>query len=285
VTAGTHGLDGGRLVPLATADLHVYEQGPPDGPPVILLHGFLTSAFTWRQVWPTLAQRHRVVLVDLPGCGRSPDPRIRDWSAARCADLLVELFDALELTAPAVVGSQMGGSVAAWLAGTHTDRIGKLIVMAAGALGEGATNLSLYRALATPFVGPVLARCFPRGLFAAKWAAVHGPGHEPDPDAVATYHQQLQLRGTVMARVGLGIRLSYGESFDALASLIAGLPVPTLLLFGEADRLVPPTTGLRFSELLPDSRLILLPGCGDFPQEERSNEVAAAIRTFLEADT
>lgn len=281
MTAGLHGLDDGRLVPLVDADVHVYQRGPSDGPPIVLLHGFLTSAFTWRRVWPALARRHRVILVDLPGCGRSPDPRARDWSAARCADLLAELFDALGLTAPTVVGAQMGGSVAAWLAATHPGRVAKLVVLAAGALGEGSGNLGLYRVLAAPVLGPVAARCLPRGLFAARWAAAHGPGHQPDPAAVAAYHRQLRTRGAVLARVGLGIRRSYGGSFDALAGPLAGLPVPTLLLFGAADPLVPPATGRRFADLLPGSRLVQLPGCGDFPQEERPDEVADAVEGFL----
>jgi pimeloyl-ACP methyl ester carboxylesterase len=234
-------------------------------------------------VWPPLAVRHRVVLVDLPGSGGSPDPRVRDWSAARAADLLVALFDAIGLGNPAVVGTQMGGSVAAWLAATHPDRVARLVVMAAGALGEASANLGLYRLLAAPAVGPAVARALPRQVFAAKWAAAYGPGHEPDPAAVSLYHRQFRRRGPVMARIGLGIRRSYGESYDALARPLAGLSVPCLLLFGEADRLVPPSTGERFAALLPNSRLVLLPGCGDFPQEECPGTVAAEIAGFLGA--
>ncbi|MDQ2583478.1 alpha/beta fold hydrolase [Saccharothrix yanglingensis] len=278
---GARALGEGRVVGLGDADVHVYEVGPADGPPVVLLHGFLTSATTWRDVHPVLAERHRVVLVDLPGCGRSPAPRARGWTAARAADLLVELFDALGLDAPVVVGSQMGGSLAAWLAARHPHRVSRLVVLAAGALGEGAANLGLYRALARPVLGPALARLFPYRVFAAKWAAAHGPDHRPDPAAVRAYHRQFRARGAEMARFALGVRLSYGESFDALAGPLEGLDVPTLLLFGAADRLVPPSTGHRFAELVPGSRLVLLPGCGDFPQEEAAAAVAASVTGFL----
>lgn len=273
----------GRVVAVAGADgadLHVYETGLVDGLPVLLLHGFLTSAETWRAVLPALA-RHRVVLVDLPGFGMSPDPRTDGWTAERVADLLAGLLDALGLATPAVVGSQMGGSLAAWLAARHPERVSRLVVMAAGALGEAAANLGLYRLLATPVLGAAVARTFPRRLFSAEWAAAHGPGFMPDPAAVARWHRQLQRRGPAMARFGLGVRLSYGESFDVLPGLLSGLPTPTLLLFGADDRLVPPATGRRFAELLPNSRLVLLPGCGDFPQEERPAEVAAALTEFL----
>lgn len=272
----------GRLVTLRDTALHIYRAGPAEGTPVVLLHGFMTNASTWRHVCPALARRHPVVLVDLPGYGRSPDPGPTRWTADRCADLLVELFDSLDLRAPVVVGSQMGGSLAAWLAARHPARVSKLVVMAAGALGETAGNLGLYRLLSTPVLGRVVARLFPRRLFAAKWAAAHGPGHRPEPAAVAAYHRQFRDRAPVMARVGLDVRGSYGETFDALATRLAGLPVPALLLFGEQDRVVPPSTGHRFADLLPDSRLVLLPDCGDFPQEEQPVRVGAEILAFLD---
>ena len=266
----------GRLIPLTGADLHVYETGPADGPAVLLLHGFLGAADAWQDVLPALAG-YRVVAVDLPGAGRSPAARTRDWTAERAADLLAELLDALGLAAPAVVGSQLGGSLAAWLAARHPDRVSRLVVMAAGALGENATNLGLYRLLAAPVLGPVVARTLPRRRFAQRWAAAHGPGFVPDPVSVDRWHRQLRRQGAAMARFGLGVRLSYDRSPDALA----GLPVPTLLLFGAADPLVPPSTGERFARLLPASRLVLLPGCGDFPHEERPGEVGAAVAEFL----
>ncbi|MDX6742362.1 alpha/beta fold hydrolase [Actinocorallia sp. A-T 12471] len=274
----------GRLIRLTDADVHVREEGPADGPALVLLHGFLTSAHTWRHMVPALARDHRVILVDLPGSGDSPAPRARAWSADRCADLLGELFDALDLPEAVLVGSQMGGSIAAWFAARKPERVSRLVVMAAGVLGETAANLTLYRLLAAPVVGRVLARAFPRGPFEERWRAAHGPDHAHDPEALAYYHDHLRRRGHTMAVFGLGVRMSYGEDFSALAEPLRGVTVPTLLIFGEADPLVPVTTGRRFATLLPNSRLLVLPRCGDFPQEERPAEVAEAVLRFLAAE-
>lgn len=274
-------LDGGRPIALPGADVHVYAEGPADGPPIVLLHGFLTSAFTWRDVYPTLARDNRVFLMDLPGSGRSPDPGTVHWSADRGAELLAHLFEALDLRAPVVVGSQMGGSLAAWFAAKYPDRVSRLVLIAAGVLGEAETNLTIYRLLASPVIGPWLARHFPRRAFTERWRAAHGPNHVEDATVTARYFEQLRSRGHVMAKVGLGIRLSYGESFGALAGPISGLDVPTLLIFGEADALVPPATGRRFQALMPDAQLIVIPACGDFPQEESPGRVAAEIMSFL----
>lgn len=85
-----------------------------------------------------------------------------------------------------------------------------------------------------------------------------------------------------MARFGLGVQLSYGEDFDVLAGPLRGSTLPTALVFGAGDRLVPPSTGRRFAELLADARLVELPGCGDFPQEERPDDVVEAVHALLD---
>ncbi|GAA3854420.1 alpha/beta fold hydrolase [Saccharothrix violaceirubra] len=268
------------LVELPDADVHVEVLGV-DGPPVVLVHGFLTSSYTWRHVAPLLASGFRVYLVDLPACGRSPVPRSREWDARRCVALLGGVLDHLGVERPVLAGSQMGGSLVAWFTALHPERVGRLVVMAAGALGEARSNLLLYRLLANPLVGPVLARAFPRTAFGDKWRDAHGPGFTPEVDAVDRYHRQLRERGSAIAAFGLGFRRDYGAEFDRLAPLLAGCAVPTLLLFGQDDPLVPPSTGRRFRELLADAELVLLPGCGDFPQEERAEEVAVAVVRFL----
>jgi pimeloyl-ACP methyl ester carboxylesterase len=155
------------------------------------------------------------------------------------------------------------------------------VLIAAGALGEAETNLTLYRLLANPRTGPWLARHFPRRAFLKAWKASHGPEYHEDAAVSARNLEQLRFRGHSMARLGLGVRLSYGKSFDALAGPISGLDIPTLLIFGEADALVPAATGRRFQALMPDARLILLPSCGDFPQEENPARVATEILNFL----
>lgn len=94
------------------------------------------------------------MLVDLPACGGSPVPTRTGWTADSAADLLVELLDALELRDPVLVGSQMGGSLTAWTAARHPDRLAGIVVMAAGALGEGGGQPGLFRALGAPVLGP-----------------------------------------------------------------------------------------------------------------------------------
>ncbi|GAA2217200.1 alpha/beta hydrolase [Streptomyces nogalater] len=281
MTATAQELGAGRLLDLTDAQVCVYEAGRRDGPPLVFLHGFLTSAFTWRDIYREFTDEYRVILLDLPGSGASPAPRVTGWNAERCVRLVDELFDELHIDKAVLVGSQMGGSLAAWFAALRGERVDRLVLMAAGALGEAEANLTLYRLLAHRWLGAAVARIFPRRVFEQRWLAAHGPGYRPAPGVVDRYFRQLRRQGARMARVGLDLRLSYGESFDALAGPIGGLRVPTLLIFGQEDRLVPVSTGRRFASLLADATLVVLPGCGDFPQEEKPGEVRQAIAGFL----
>ncbi|MEV8057717.1 alpha/beta hydrolase [Streptomyces antimycoticus] len=271
----------GRLVELTDGQVRVYEKGQPDGPALVFLHGFLTSAFTWRNVHPAYTGRYQVILVDLPGSGGSPAPRGGRWDADRWVRLVAELLDELGVDKAILVGSQMGGSLAAWFTALRPERVDRLVLMAAGALGEAEANLTLYRLLAHRRLGPWISRLFPKRMFERRWLAAHGPEYNPEPGVVDCYFRQFRRQGAEMARVGLDLRLSYGERFDALAGPISGLAVPTLLIFGAEDRLVPVSTGQRFASLLPDATLVVLPGCGDFPQEERPKEIAEAVTEFL----
>ncbi|MET8079281.1 alpha/beta hydrolase [Streptomyces sp. NPDC005303] len=271
----------GRLVDLAAGQVRVYEKGRPDGPALVFLHGFLTSAFTWRNVYPAFTGGYRVILVDLPGSGDTPPPGDGRWDAAHWIRLVEELLEELGIGSAILVGSQMGGSLAAWFAALRPERVDRLVLMAAGALGESEANLTLYRLLAHRWLGAWIARLFPKGMFERRWLAAHGPGYRPEPGVLDRYFRQLRRQGAQMARVGLELRLSYGERFDALAGPISGLAIPTLLIFGAEDRLVPVSTGRRFASLLSDASLVELPDCGDFPQEEKPKEITEAISGFL----
>ena len=92
--------------------LHVRDSGPRDAPAVLLLHGFGSSLHTWEAWVPALAQRHRVIRVDLPGSGLSPPDPARDYSDPRSLQMLVALLDRVGVTRASVVGHSMGGRIA-----------------------------------------------------------------------------------------------------------------------------------------------------------------------------
>src|SRR5215213_5199214 len=102
-------IPGEREVQIDGAKVCYHELGSPDGEPVVLLHGYISSSYSWRDVWPGLASTCRVYLVDLPGYGKS-EPLKGRWTADGYADFLNRFFLTLNLKRPIVVGAQMGGS-------------------------------------------------------------------------------------------------------------------------------------------------------------------------------
>ncbi|WP_437626755.1 alpha/beta fold hydrolase [Sorangium sp. So ce1151] len=259
--------------------------GPEGAPVLVFLHGYLTAARTWDGVCSRLSPRFRCVALDLPACGDSPAPRRSvEWSLDLFAGVCDGLLDALRIERVNLVGSQMGGSIATWYTAKHPERVSRLAVMASGILGETTANMRLYRALASPWTGWLVKRILPRGQFMKRWSYAHGPERGANLDNFERYFDQFRRTADVQSRIALGVRASFGTSFSAAAPLLSGLKTPTLLLFGEADRIVPPSTGDRFHELLPESRLVKIPGCGDFPQEEFPEVVAEELGRFFAAD-
>ncbi|HEU4727135.1 MAG TPA: alpha/beta hydrolase [Kofleriaceae bacterium] len=256
--------------------------GPADAPVLVFLHGYLTAARTWDAVCNRLAPRFRSVAIDLPACGDSPrPPRDVAWSLDTFAGICDGLCEALGQDRVDLVGSQMGGSIAAWYAARRPERVRRLAVMASGILGETAANMGLYRALASRWTGWLVKRILPRKQFLQRWSRAHGPERGPNLSNFGYYFEQFRQTADIQTRIALGVRASFGTRFGDAAPLLQGLATPTLLLFGAADKIVPPSTGDRFRELLPASRLVKIPGCGDFPQEEYPELVAAELLRFF----
>ena len=275
----------GTVVSCGSGQLVARHWGARGRPAVVLLHGFLTSSRTWRSVAPALASGGlHVVTLDLPGSGDAPSLPGARWDAARVAALVSEAIVLLDLDRVTLVGTQMGGSIAAWVASTRPDWLERLVVIAAGAMGETTRNLSLFRVLAHPWFGRFLCRVFPAGAFRKKWLAAHGPSFAPDE---AAFHEQLsefRRSASAQAALAIGVRESYGTHFNVLPPLLVGVATPTLLVWGAEDRVVPISAAHRFADALVNSTLLTIPGCGDFPQEEEPEVLARAISAFCSAD-
>lgn len=257
-----------------------FEGGAAGGPPLLLLHGFLTSSFTWRHVWGRLAGDHRLLALDLPGYGESQPvgeaPSIDDYARA-----LDGVFEERGLSAATVVGTAMGGSIAAWFAYRYPHRVRRLVLMAAGGMGETSRNLWLFRLLATRRPGGAICRHFPRGLFAKLWRAAYDRAEVATDPVVDVYLRGLRASGDMQMRIGLRVRASYDETYAAAMRRILA---PTLLVWGEDDRVVPLCYAERYLATIPRARLVVVPRCGDFPQEEQPGRVSDVIREFVADD-
>jgi pimeloyl-ACP methyl ester carboxylesterase len=237
----------------------------------------MTFSFTWRYLWPALADTFRMYMLDLPGHGASAQPR-RAYSLDEFARYLEKFFCIVGIDQASVIGTAMGGSIAAWFAYRYPHRVKRLVVLAAGAVGESTANLWLYRLASLPCVGRLVTGMLPRADFARRWRAAYSQKEAATEEVIDEYYGPVRRAGHVQARLGLKVRANYGSAFVvAMRSITA----PTLLIFGEDDPVIPLEAAYRFRDCIPNAALITLPHCGDFPQEEQPALVAGALRDFL----
>lgn len=271
---------GGQAIYIQGRYTYFYAIGPKDGFPIILLHGFLSSSYAWRGVWSALAKEHRVYLIDLPGYGKSQSSQ-SSYSVDSYSEFIKEFFQNIGIDKAIVVGTQMGGSIAAWFAAKYPDCVKSLVIMAAGAMGEKQTNMWLYRLVASKIIGRIAVRFFPFKLFAQRWRAACVNKEIITDDIILTYFRDFQKNGHTQTRIGLQVRASYGSKFEKFEAAMKRIEAPTLLIWGENDPLVPLSTGNRFKQSIRESQLVVIPNCGDFPHEEYPDVVSYSILNFI----
>lgn len=259
--------------------VRVRDEGPRDGPVVVLLHGSSSSLEDWDGWAAALTPRYRVVRLDLPGHGLTgPDPKNRYGMAdmARVVDLIV---DAEGLNRFVLGGNSMGGQVAWTYATEHADRLsGLILVDAAGAPDNAPVSVPIGVRIANSRMGSPIARWVtPNSLVRSSVESVFGDPSKVSDDLVTRYRDMLLVPGNRQATIDR----QRGQRPIATAQQMAGITMPTLLLWGERDELVPPKGGEWFDRALPNSRLVVLPGAGHIPMVEVPRESVRPVIDFL----
>ena len=268
---------------IGSLDVHYKAQGEGE-PHLILLHGFGGSTFSWREVLGELPGR--VVAFDRPGFGLTERLLRGEWSGANPynpaaqVDLVVALMDALGVDDAVLVGSSAGGTLALRVALAYPERVSGLVLADAAVYEGGGAPNWIRPLLSTPQVnrlGPLIARQFsgePSSDFLRTAYADPSKLTEADLEG----HQRwLQADDWDTALWEL---LKASRTAD-LTPQLGDVQVPTLVLTGEADTLVPPEQSEQLAEALPDAEFVSLEGCGHLPQEECPQAFAEAVSDWL----
>lgn len=267
--------------PEAPVNLYYQEQGK--GPPVLLLHGFGASTFTWRHVIPELAQTHRVIAVDLKGFGQSDKPFDERYSVLDQAELLAQLIEDKDLRDLTIVGHSFGGGVALRLALDANDRLGGRIVrlVLLNSIAYPQQIPVFFRLLDMPLVSQVGVRMVPPSVQTrvALQIAYHDDS-KIDPEQVEIYAAPLKTAAGKHAIVQ-SARQIVPEDIDTLPERYKTITLPTLILWCDHDRIVPLDVGLKLRRTLPNSTLRLVEGCGHMPQEEQPETTLTLLKGFI----
>lgn len=255
-----------------------------EGPPIVLLHGAGENAVDWSWVMPLLADGYRVVAPDLPGRLRCTSPG-EGTTPSQFAEFLGQFLDAIHVPQAVVVGNSLGGLIAMQFALTHPERVSALVLADSIGLGQeinpmiqwmvspGVSEMGVAWSVTTP---GSLSRAWMRaGLYFAR------PGRAPN-QWIEEQTSLAQQPGVLQTWV-TSLRMVVGPAGQAevLLDRLPELRMPTLLVWGERDGVVPHYHAQRALERLPHGCLHLIADCGHLPQVEEPAEFAHTVLGFL----
>ena len=266
-----------RFAEIDGVRIHYQERGV--GTPLVLIHGFTSSTYSWKDVFEPLSRSFRVIAVDLKGFGFSGKPD-GDYTRRAQAQLVVLLLDSLKIEKAWLVGNSMGGEVALNVALANPQRVAGLILIdSAGVAVPGGGSLApAYVRL--PFVGRALMalaltsdKLVREGLEKSFFDDA-----KVTTERVAHYYQPLKTRGGQLA--ALRARTQWGQF--PIEPELGKINARTLIIWGAEDSLIPLAAGRTMNSLIKNSKLVIFEKCGHLPQEEMPERVLDEVTKFIE---
>ncbi len=280
VSDSVHHAANSHFVSVDGARIHFQEFGSVGDPPLVLIHGYTASTYAWRSVAPMLADAgFHVVALDLLGFGFSEKPRWFDYSIDSQARMVSRFLDRIGIGWAVVIGSSYGGAVAATLALDYSERVEKLILVNAVA-NDNVKNHPILRICSVPVVGEAVApfladtKAFHRHrmhktLSPANYGLISRDRVDAivRPLAAADAHRAL----LATSRNWHANRITYDANL---------INQPTLIIWGEDDKVIPLTDGYTLHDRILHSRLVILKHCGHVPMEEKSELFTELVTEF-----
>lgn len=257
---------------------HVYVEQAGEGEPVVLLHGFCCSSYSWREVIPGLARHHRVIAPDLPGFGYTERPcQAEAYRFSGLSRTVLGVLDALEVESAHFVGHSYGGALALWMAERHPDRVRTLTLVATATPELTVEQRQLwarFRSLNYLLLHTsLLSRSAVRKALEQSY---HDRSRVTD-ELVEAYRERLLVEGVEDAYYGF---LAPLEDPPPPVDLHA-IEMPVLVLWGDHDRIIPAERALPYVRRFPRSRMVVFERCGHVPMEERPRAFLREVLPFL----
>jgi pimeloyl-ACP methyl ester carboxylesterase len=253
-----------------------------NGDPVLCVHGLGANLFTWRHFIAPLSKHNKLILVDLRGFGSSPKPHDNHYSIEQHANDIYRIILNEDLTKLTLIGNSLGGAIALLVAlrlcEQEPTRLSRLVLIDAGAYKE---YLPGYLKLMRSFLGKLFVYLAPSRL-AAKFVlkASYYDKNKISAEQVKAYADPIASEG---GRHGLleTARQCVPVNSDEIISKLNRITVPTLILWGRQDAVIPLKVGELLDRDLPNSELEVFEQCGHIPQEEKPEETIASISRFM----
>ncbi len=262
-----------------------YKMAGQGVPVMVLMHGFAASVFSWREVMEPLAEWGTVIAFDRPAFGLTERPLPGEWERQNPyapesqADLTVALLDTLGVDKGILIGNSAGGTIAALVALNYPERVEALVLVDAAIYSGGGSpswTRLLFALPQTRRLGPLVARSLASMGESLARLAWHDPA-KITPEVWEGYRKPLQVQNWDQALW----QLTLASHPLGLEKRLDEIHVPTLVITGDDDRVVPTEQSVRLAQELPNAELVIIPACGHVPQEECPQPFLQAVERFL----
>jgi len=263
--------------------VHYRDEGQPNGPPLLLIHGFSASLHTWEPWVARLGDEYRIISLDLPGHGLTRAPAGYQASIDAYREVVHEFVRQKGLEHFALAGSSMGGNVAWEYALAYPEQVNALILVDASGWpdtrAEATEEPQVFKLLRNPTLGPIMVQLDSSRLVRQGLEASFYDASLVDDTMLNRYVQLARAPGH--RDILLQMTLNYRTRPSATPERLAALRMPVLIMTGDTDRLVPPEHAQQFHDAIAGSQLVTFESTGHIPQEEKPDQSATALREFL----
>ena len=268
-----------QFIEIAGMQVHLRDEGPKDDPmPIVLLHGTSASLHTWDGWALALKDGHRVIRYDMPAFGLTGPAPGGNYAIESYVAVVLAVLDQLKVKRCVLAGNSLGGYVAWATAVLHPERVERLVLIDASGYPYQSQSVPIgFRIARTPVLNRLMRDVLPRSFVEKSLKNVYGDPSKVTPELVDRYFDLTTRSGN---RRALAERFRQTQP-GPLAARVPELRLPTLILWGGRDRLIPPKFGERFHREIDGSTLIRFEDLGHVPQEEDPARTVAALKEFL----
>ncbi len=268
-----------RFVTIDGVSIHLRDEGPGNDPhPIVLIHGTASSLHTWDGWVAALKGLHRVVSFDFPGAGltgRFPDD---DYRIEHFTHFTEDFLDQLRIKHATLVGNSFGGRIAWETAVARPELADRLVLIDSTGYPDMAESPPIaFRLAKIPVFRWLIEHITPRSFVEKNLLEAYGDPHKVTSDLVDRYYELFLRAGNRRAFI-----LQFEQDSDSDSDRIKTIAIPTLILWGGRDRVVPVLDADRFHHDVAHSKLVVFSQLGHVPQEEDPAQTVKALEDFLD---
>jgi pimeloyl-ACP methyl ester carboxylesterase len=265
------------------SSIKLYHEIYGQGDPLLCIHGFGASLYSWRNFIEPFAKDYQLILIDLKGCGKSPKPLDKKYSTQDHADLLYQFILEHDLRNLTLIGNSFGGALSLLLSIMLVDagesaRLKSLVLIDAGAYKEYIP--AYLKLLSVPLINLGVYLVPSRLAVRAILRKAYYDPSKITEDQIAAYTAPIAAPGGKHALRETGSQL-VPANFDQLIKRYKEIKAPALIVWGRQDKIIPLKVGELLNQDIANSALKIIEECGHAPQEEKPEETVPLVLEFL----